>query len=429
MNTSPNDSGTLDAGTAKADRETVIPVFEEELSVAKRVVETARVQVSRVTHSHQQMVDELLQHEKVEVERVPIDRPIEAMPSIRQEGEVTIIPVVEEVLKVERRLVLKEEVHIRRIKQTERHQELVTLRRQEALVSRTPIEQPVVLTTGLNSKFRQPRKEQPMSTYEKIVTLFDTAEHAQAAKTNLQHAGYSSEDISIVSGQELPRSASALREPGLWHRLFGGDIEEHEATVYAKAVESGGVVLALRAKEEEIPKAMGILNQHNLVDVKDRAVDTGIISKVAAATIAAPAAVAAAVPARPVISDLGKNEVIRLAEEHLEVGKRLVEQGTTRIRRFVTEKPVEAQVTLHEEHAEVVRRAVSDPNYVKDIDWSDSTIEVLETSEEAVVSKSARIAEEVVVGKTGSDRVETVRDTVRRQQVEVERVPGARPKE
>jgi uncharacterized protein (TIGR02271 family) len=133
-------------------------------------------------------------------------------------------------------------------------------------------------------------------------------------------------------------------------------------------------------------------------------------------------------PAKPVVSDLGKNEVLRLAEEHLEVGKRLVEDGTTRIRRFVTEKPVEAQVTLHEEHAEVVRRAISDPNYVKDIDWSDSTIEVLETSEQAVVSKSARIAEEVVIGKAGSDRVETVRDTVRRQQVEVEKIPGGRPR-
>lgn len=268
-----------------------------------------------------------------------------------------------------------------------------------------------------------------MSAYEKIVTLFDTAEHAQAAKTNLQHAGYAVEDISIVSGKELPKTTSALREPGLWHRLFGGDIEEHEATVYAKAVESGGAVLALRAKEEEIPRAMGILNQHNLVDVKDRAVDAGVISKAAAATIAVPAAVAAAVPTSPVVADLGKNEVIRLAEEHLEVGKRLVEQGTTRIRRFVTEKAVEAQVTLHEEHAEVVRRAVSDPNYVKDIDWSDSTIEVLETSEQAVVSKSARVAEEVVVGKAGSDRVETVRDTVRRQQVEVERIPGNQPKQ
>jgi uncharacterized protein (TIGR02271 family) len=263
-----------------------------------------------------------------------------------------------------------------------------------------------------------------MSTHEKIVTLFDTAEHAQAAETNLQHAGFHDDEISIVSGKDLPKSDTALREPGLWHRLFGGDIEQHEATVYAKAVESGGIVLTLRAAKEEVPKAMAILNQHNLVDVKDRAVDTGVISKETAAAIAVPAAVAAATPAKPITSDLGKDQVLRLAEEHLDVGKRLVEQGTTRIRRFVTEKPVEENVTLHEEHAEVVRRAVSDPNYVKDIDWSDSTIEVLETSEEAVVSKSSHIAEEVVVGKTGSDHVETVHDTVRRQQVEVERVPA-----
>jgi uncharacterized protein (TIGR02271 family) len=269
-----------------------------------------------------------------------------------------------------------------------------------------------------------------MSSYEKVVTLFDTAEHADAAAQNLQHAGFSPDDISIVSGAELPKSASALREPGLWHRIFGGDIEQHEAMVYAKAVESGGVVLTLRAEKEDVPKAMGILNQHNLVDVADRAVDTGAISKETAAAIAAPVAAAAAVkpPARPITSDLGKNEVIRLAEEHLEVGKRLVEQGTTRIRRFVTEKPVDAEVTLHEEHAEVVRRAITDPNYIQNIDWSDTTVEVLETAEEAVVSKSARVVEEVAVGKTGSDRVQTVHDTVRRQQVEVERVPTTNPK-
>jgi uncharacterized protein (TIGR02271 family) len=151
--------GALDTATPHADRETVIPVFEEELSVAKRVVETARVQVSRVTHQHQQLVDEWLQLEKVEVERVPVDRPIEAMPSIRQEGDVTIVPVVEEVLKVERRLILKEEVHIRRVKQTERHQESVTLRRQEALVSRLPIEQPATPEDGAQPNATEPRKE------------------------------------------------------------------------------------------------------------------------------------------------------------------------------------------------------------------------------------------------------------------------------
>jgi uncharacterized protein (TIGR02271 family) len=147
------------SASVRDDRQTVIPVFEEELSVDKRVVETARVSVSRVTHSHEQLVDELLQHEKVEVERVPVDRQVEAMPSIRQEGDVTIIPVVEEVLVVERRLVLKEEVHIRRIKQTERHQEMVTLRRQEAQVSRVPIERSAVPEEGAQPNADEPRKD------------------------------------------------------------------------------------------------------------------------------------------------------------------------------------------------------------------------------------------------------------------------------
>jgi uncharacterized protein (TIGR02271 family) len=215
-----------------------------------------------------------------------------------------------------------------------------------------------------------------------------------------------------------------LREPGLWHRLFGRDIEQHEATVYGRTVESGGVVLTLRVPESDIPKAMGILNAHKVVDVQDRAVQHGLLSPAAAAATPPPPPKAAAAAAT-VTAPVSKDQVLRLAEEQLDVGKRLVQEGTTRIRRFVTEKPVEAQVTLHEEHAQVVRRAVSDPKFVKDIDWADTTVEVTETAEEAVVSKSARIAEEVVISKEGTDHVETVRDTVRRQQVEVEREPGS----
>jgi uncharacterized protein (TIGR02271 family) len=155
--------GALDAApkTATTERETVIPLLEEQLSVDKRVVETARVKVSRVTHEHEQLVDELLRHEKVEVERIPVDRPIEVMPSIRQEGDVTIVPVVEEVLKVERCLVLKEEVHIKRIQTTERHQERVTLRRQQASVSRTPITDAVVPEDGTQPTQSTPEKEIP----------------------------------------------------------------------------------------------------------------------------------------------------------------------------------------------------------------------------------------------------------------------------
>jgi len=118
-----------------------------------------------------------------------------------------------------------------------------------------------------------------------------------------------------------------------------------------------------------------------------------------------------------------KEEVLRLAEEQLEVGKRQVETGKARIRRFVTEKPVESRVTLHEEHAEIARRAVTDPTALRDVDWSDKVIEVVETDEQPVVTKTARVAEEVLIRREGADHVETVRDTVRRQQVELERLP------
>jgi hypothetical protein len=105
----------------------------------------------------------------------------------------------------------------------------------------------------------------------------------------------------------------------------------------------------------------------------------------------------------------------------------MVQEGTTRIRRFITETPVEAQVTLHEEHARILRRAVSDPNYVRNVDWTDKTVEITEMIEEPVVTKSVHIAEEVVIQREGTDRVKTVKDKVRRQQVEVERVPGSEP--
>jgi stress response protein YsnF len=79
-------------------------------------------------------------------------------------------------------------------------------------------------------------------------------------------------------------------------------------------------------------------------------------------------------------------------------------------------------VTLHEEHAEVLRRAITDPKFVANIDWADKQIEVVETAEHALANKTARIVEEVSLRKVGTDRVETVSDKIRRQQVEMEHV-------
>jgi len=107
----------------------------------------------------------------------------------------------------------------------------------------------------------------------------------------------------------------------------------------------------------------------------------------------------------------------------LDVGRRVLEIGKTRVHRFVVEEPVESEITLHEEHATISRRQVSDPGSAKDIDWSEKTFEITETAEQPVVTKRTRVADEVVIRREGSDHVETIRDTVRRQDIELVR-PG-----
>ena len=113
-----------------------IPLHVEEVSVSRREIKKANVQIALVTGTREQLIDEELTHVRVEIERVPIGRAIEVVPPIRQEGDITIIPVVEEIVVVERRLVLKEEVRVRRVSTKEQHQETVVLRQQEAVVTR-----------------------------------------------------------------------------------------------------------------------------------------------------------------------------------------------------------------------------------------------------------------------------------------------------
>jgi hypothetical protein len=113
----------------------VIPLHVEEVSFERRKVERhVKVHVHTVNHDH--LIDELLAHEKVEIERVVIGRPVDAVPPVREEGDTTVISVVEEVLVVERRLVLKEEIHLRRVRTTEQHREVVILREQQAVIER-----------------------------------------------------------------------------------------------------------------------------------------------------------------------------------------------------------------------------------------------------------------------------------------------------
>jgi uncharacterized protein (TIGR02271 family) len=124
-------------------QEIVVPLHEEQASLAKRRIVTGHVQVSTVTREREQLLDEVLSREQVEIERIPIGKQVEVAPTVREEGDTTVIPVVEEILVVQRRLVLKEEIRVRRVRSNESHRERVMLRRQEAIITRNPVEQSV----------------------------------------------------------------------------------------------------------------------------------------------------------------------------------------------------------------------------------------------------------------------------------------------
>lgn len=114
----------------------IIPVISERLKVGTREVETGGVRLTKTVREDREVIDEPLVHDEVEVERVAVNRPIDAPEESRYEGDTLVIPVMEEVLHVEKRLVLREELRVTRRRVQERHPEEVSLRREEVHVER-----------------------------------------------------------------------------------------------------------------------------------------------------------------------------------------------------------------------------------------------------------------------------------------------------
>jgi uncharacterized protein (TIGR02271 family) len=115
----------------------VLPVIQETFKVETRPVETGRVRIHKVVHEREETVDPPLLHDEVVVDRVPVNRFVDGPIPVRSEGDTLTIRLFEEVLVVEKRLLLKEEVRITK-RQVETHTpHRMTLRREEAVVERT----------------------------------------------------------------------------------------------------------------------------------------------------------------------------------------------------------------------------------------------------------------------------------------------------
>ncbi len=272
---------------------------------------------------------------------------------------------------------------------------------------------------------------------ETIVAVFDTATHAEAAVSALIADGVPASAIEHYARDQGAAGQSAVGtdvNPSSAHRGFWGWLTGEQETasshhaLYDQSIQSGSTVVTVISDGTNIDQIYNVLEAHNPIDLDERhsqysqtgAYGSDYVATGAATTGAAGLAATGVATTGMAATGTGTEEVISLSEESLQVGKRAVDRGTTRVRRYVLERPVEEQIRLRNETVSVFRRPVTGTGTVGADAFSDREIVVNETDEEAVVAKSARVVEEVVVQKGVEERVETIHDTLRKEEVEID---------
>jgi len=244
-----------------------------------------------------------------------------------------------------------------------------------------------------------------------LVCLFHHQDQAQAAIRNLLATGIPQTTISLIDESGTASSAYAntsLKELG---------VPDRDQNRLMEGVKKGGMIVAVAAIADHVQQVENIFEDHKATKF-DEAVITPTAMPIAPPVTANTNATAATAATGEI--------AIPVVEEELQVGKRAVDRGGVRLYRRIVEIPVEESVTLHEEHVNVERRPVNRAVSSSDIAaQGEQTIELKETAEEAVVGKTARVTEEVLVNKEAFERTDQIHDTVRKTEVEVEQIPAA----
>ena len=284
---------------------------------------------------------------------------------------------------------------------------------------------------------------------ETVVAVFSTLTHAEAAISDLVASGIPASSIEHYAKDESgagtlgTQTEGTTQHHGFWAWLTGQETTTDQHDVYDRSIQSGRTVVTVISDGSNIDHIYTVLERHGPLDLDEQdsataggtsvggaytgtTVSSGLGATTGmGATSGMSTGTVAAVPAAPLATATGgTEEVIPLSEETLQVGKREVDRGSTRIRRYVVERPVDEQIRLRNETVSVFRRPVTGSATVGADAFRDHEIVVTETAEEAVVGKTAHVVEEVVVQKGVQERVETVHDTVRREEVEIEGPTG-----
>lgn len=216
-----------------------------------------------------------------------------------------------------------------------------------------------------------------------VIGTIDDKKIAQKLISELVKTGFKDQDIEILDGPES-KIVAAVVERGF---------EEDDARGYAKAARGGKTLVVARTPDQKVEEVMSLMERYEAAE--DEAAEE-------------------------------RGDAVQEVEEDLKVGKRRTATGGVRVTTNVTERPVEKTVTLREEHVEVDRKAADrrlSPDEAEAA-FAEKAVDLLTTSEEAEVSKEARVVGEVSIGKRVEEREQTVRDKVRRTEVEVEEIGG-----
>jgi len=222
-----------------------------------------------------------------------------------------------------------------------------------------------------------------------VISAFDDRKIAGEVVDALLEAGFKDRDVEILEGAG----------DELVGEIVGRGYGEDDARGFAEAAGRGKRLVAARVPEEKVERVVAIMERRETARRGERGAPSGG----------------------------GRGETVQAVEEELSVGKRKVATGGVRVTSHVTETPVEETVRLREEQVEARRERADRVLSPEEADaaFEEKTVEVMGTSEEAVVRKEAHVVGEVSVGRRVEEREETVRDTVRRSEVEVEEVGAA----
>jgi stress response protein YsnF len=252
-----------------------------------------------------------------------------------------------------------------------------------------------------------------------VIGFFDNSSEARRAVEELTDKGISRQDIDIRDNNETT-TTSVSRERSdsdyngitrFFKSLFGDN--DNDADRYSKVGSSSNCIVTVHAKSrDEAERAAEILDQYGAIDVDERASQYSNTSA----------------PGR----DTGnrRETTIPRVEENLNVGKRTEERGGVRVRSRIVEKPVEEHIRLREENVHVERQAVNREVSPEDVrNLQDRDIELTERTEVPVVNKEARVVEEVKISKDVNERDETIHDTVRNTEIDIENTDGRNRRE